>query len=217
MAESKPTKLQMAKEIQHLIAAAQDMSAVMDLEPPIKTDYLIDLKNKKVTVSHLNNVVANLQADIKKDASMIEPGDKFHQDTHRVLADLNVKMPRPAADETIEDEDDVMPTSSPSPGIPDEDETEEVVEEEKPIKKEKKNAAGTTEKIKKGRDKFGFKIGSIISNLAHGLEDNPMTAKEVKNASFNNGREQHGNLRKFIKMGIATKTEDGKIMVKVKS
>ena len=153
---------------------------------------------------------------------MIEPTDKFQPDTHKVLADLNVKVPRPVVDEVVEDEDedDVMPTpSSPSPEIPDEDETEteDVVEKEKPIKKEKKNAAGTTEKIKKGRDKFGFKIGSIISNLAHGLEDNPMTAKEVKNASFNNGREQGGNLQKFIKMGIAIKTEDGKIMVKVKS
>ena len=114
MAESKPTKLQMAKEIQYLIAAAQDMSAVMDLEPVIKTDYLIDLKNKTVTATHLQNVVSNLQADIKRDAKMIEPEDKFQPDTHKVLADLNVKVPRPAAkEEVIEDEDDVMPTPSP--------------------------------------------------------------------------------------------------------
>jgi len=131
MAESKPTKLQMAKEIQHLIAAAQDMSAVMDLDPVIKTDYLIDLKNKTVTVSHLNNVVANLQADIKKDASMIEPGDKFHQDTHRVLADLNVKVPRLSAEDL---ECDIMPT--PSPPM--------VEEKEKPVKKEKKGISGCT-------------------------------------------------------------------------
>ena len=135
MAESKPTTLQMAKEIQNLIAAAQDMSAVMELEPQIKTDYLIDLKNKTVTVSHLNQVVSSLQADIKKDASMIEPTDKFQPDTHKVLADLNVKVPRPAAkEEVVEDEgDDVMPTPSPP--------MEEESEKEKPIKKEKKKKA----------------------------------------------------------------------------
>jgi len=115
MAESKPTKLQMAKEIQHLIAAAQDMSAVMDLDPVIKTDYLIDLKNKTVTATHLQNVVANLQADIKRDASMIEPEDKFDPETHKVLADLNVKVPRPATkEEAVEDdEDEIEPTPSP--------------------------------------------------------------------------------------------------------
>ena len=115
MAESKPTKLQMAKEIQYLIAAAQDMSAVMDLDPVIKTDYLIDLKNKTVTATHLQNVVSNLQADIKRDASMIEPEDKFQPGTHAVQADLNVKVPRPSAkEEVVEDEgDDVMPTPSP--------------------------------------------------------------------------------------------------------
>ena len=149
MAESKPTKLQMAKEIQHLIAAAQDMSAVMDLKPPIKWDYLIDLKNKTVTVSHLNQVIGSLQAGIKKDASMIEPTDKFQPDTHKVLADLNVKVPRPVVDEVVE-EDDIMPTPSP----PMKEETEEVVEEEKPIKKEKKNAANTTEKISQKSDKL---------------------------------------------------------------
>ena len=113
MAESKPTKLQMAKEVQHLIAAAQDMSAVMDLDPVIKTDYLIDLKNKKVTATHLQNVVANLQADIKRDAKMIEPQDKFQKGTHEVLADLKVKVPRETVEEQVEDEDDVMPTPSP--------------------------------------------------------------------------------------------------------
>ena len=125
MAESKPTKLQMSKEIQHLIEAAQDMSVVMDLEPPIKTDYLIDLKNKTVTVSHLNQVVSSLQAGIKRDAKMIEPGDKFHKGTHEVLADLNVKVPRLSAEDL---ECDIMPTPSPP--------MEE--EKEKPVKKEKK-------------------------------------------------------------------------------
>ena len=115
MAESKPTKLQMAKEIQYLIAAAQDMSAVMDLDPVIKTDYLIDLKNKTVTATHLQNVVSNLQADIKRDASMIEPEDKFQPGTHAVLCNLNIKVPRPSVKkEVVEDEgDDVMPTPSP--------------------------------------------------------------------------------------------------------
>jgi len=135
MTESKPTKLQMAKEIQHLIAAAQDMSAVMDLDPVIKTDYLIDLKNKTVTVSHLNHVIGSLQADMKAVAVEIEPEDKFQPDTHRVLADLNVKVPRPAAkEEVVEDEgDDVIPTPSPP--------MEEEPEKEKPIKKEKKKKA----------------------------------------------------------------------------
>ena len=210
MAESKPTKLQMAKEIQYLIAAAQDMSAVMDLDPPIKWDYLIDLKNKTVTVSHLNQVVSSLQADIKRDAKEIESTDKFQPDTHKVLADLNIKVPRSAAKEEVveDDEDELEP--SPSPGADEIDEVEEVAEKEKPIKKEKKNAAT------KEKDKFGFKIGSIISNLAYGLENNPMTMKEIKAASFNNGREQHGNLKKFIEIGIGVKTEDGKTMVRVK-
>jgi len=126
MAESKPTKLQMAKEIQHLIAAAQDMSAVMDLDPVIKTDYLIDLKNKTVTATHLQNVVSNLQADIKRDASVIEPEDKFQPDTHKVLADLNVKVPRPVIKEDAEPDDDEL---EPTPSLP------MVEEKEKPIKK----------------------------------------------------------------------------------
>ena len=99
MAESKPTKIQMAKEVEKLINAAGDMSSVMDLDPVIKTDYLFDLKNKTVTVSHLNQVISSLQADIKKDSSMIEPGDKFHKGTHEVLADLNVKVPRLSAED----------------------------------------------------------------------------------------------------------------------
>ena len=215
MAESKPTKLQMAKEIQYLIAAAQDMSAVMDLDPPIKWDYLIDLKNKTVTVSHLNQVVSSLQADIKRDAKEIESTDKFQPDTHKVLADLNIKVPRPAAKEEVVEDDEELETTA-SPDAAEIEEAEEVSEKEKPIKKVKKNAAGTTEKIKKEKDKFGFKIGSIISNLALGLENNPMTMKEIKEASFNNGREQYGNLKKFIEMGIGVKTEDGKIMVEAK-
>ena len=110
MAESKPTKIQMAKEVEKLINAAGDMSAVMDLDPPIKIDYLFDLKNKTVTVSHLNQVISSLQTDIKKNASMIEPGDKFHKRTHEVLADLNVKVPRLSAEDL---ECDIMPTPSP--------------------------------------------------------------------------------------------------------
>ena len=148
MAESKPTKLQMAKEIQYLIAAAQDMSAVMDLDPVIKTDYLIDLKNKTVTATHLQNVVANLQADIKRDAKMIEPQDKFQPDTHKVLADLNVKVPRPAAkeevvEEVVEDEteDDVMPT--PSPPM-----EEEVEKKEKEASTPKKSPSPVKARIK---------------------------------------------------------------------
>jgi len=124
MAESKPTKLQMTKEAQKLIDAAQDMSAVMELDPPIKSDYLIDLKNKTVTVAHLQNVITNLQADIKRDAPLIEPEDKFQPDTHKVLADLNVKVPRPVLDEAVEDdeddEDELKPTASPE--IEDEEE-----------------------------------------------------------------------------------------------
>jgi len=153
MAESKPTKLQMAKEIQYLIAAAQDMSAVMDLDPVIKTDYLIDLKNKTVTATHLQNVVSNLQADIKRDAKMIEPQDKFQPGTHAVLCNLNIKVPRPAAkEEVVEDEgDDVMPT--PSPPM-----EEEVKKKEKPIKKEKKNATDHS-KSNKGQVYIAWKNG----------------------------------------------------------
>ena len=126
--ESKPTKLQMAKEIQYLIAAAQDMSAVMDLDPVIKTDYLIDLKNKTVTATHLQNVVSNLQADIKRDASMIEPGDKFDPETHGVLADLKVKVPRPVIKEDDEPDEDELESTASAPMVEDE-------EKEKPIKK----------------------------------------------------------------------------------
>ena len=170
MAESKPTKLQMAKEIQHLIAAAQDMSAVMDLDPVIKTDYLIDLKNKTVTATHLQNVVANLQADIKRDASMIEPEDKFQPDTHRVLSDLNVKMPRPVLDEAVEDDkDELEPTASL------EIEDEEVVEdEEKPIKKEKKAKPDKKMSLSK------FVCYQICDNLK-------ITVKEVADIAAENG------------------------------
>jgi len=138
MAESKPTKLQMAKEAQKLINAAEDMSAVMDLDPAIKTDYLIDLKNKTVTTTHLQNVVSSLQSDIKRDASVIEPTDKFYPDTHKVLADLNVKVPRP--EEAIDtDEDELEPAVFPEA---DEGESEEEIEKEKPIKKKKKAQSG---------------------------------------------------------------------------
>ena len=137
MAESKPTKLQMAKEAQKLIDAAGNMSQVMDLDPAIKTDYLIDLKNKTVTVSHLQNVITSLQADIKRDAKEIEPTDKFQPETHSVLADLNVKVPRLVTEKVAEDEDEDEDEleSTVSPPI---EEIEEVVEKEKPIKKEKK-------------------------------------------------------------------------------
>jgi len=202
MAESKPTKLQMAKEIQYLIAAAQDMSAVMDLDPVIKTDYLIDLKNKTVTATHLQNVVANLQADIKRDAKMIEPQDKFQPDTHKVLADLNVKVPRPAADETVEDGDDVEPTSSPSPEIPDEDETEEVVEKEKPIKKEKKNAAGTTEKISKKSDKLSRFSAVAIAFLVDKPKDKDEWAETANDLFVSRGgkgniKYAHDDIKRF--------------------
>jgi len=175
MAESKPTKLQMAKEIQYLIVAAQDMSAVMDLDPVIKTDYLIDLKNKTVTATHLQNVVANLQADIKRDASMIEPEDKFQPDTHKVLADLNVKVPRPSAKkEVVEDEgDDVMPTPSP-PMEEEAEEAEEVVEKEKPIKKEKKPKPDKKLSLSK------FVCYQICDNLK-------ITVKEVADVAAENG------------------------------
>jgi len=140
MAESKPTKIQMAKEVEKLINAAGNMSAVMDLGPPIKTDYLFDLKNKTVTVAHLQSVITNLQADIKAVAVEIEPTDKFEKETHEVLADLKVKVPRSnpeeKGEETEEEEtevafDDLKP------------------EKEKPIKKEKvakgpKKLAATT-------------------------------------------------------------------------
>ena len=113
--ESKPTKLQMAKEVEKLINAAGDMSVAMDLDPPIKTDYLFDLKNKTVTVAHLQNVITNLQADIKRDAPLIEPGDKFDPETHGVLADLKVKVPRPVTEKVADDdeEEELEPTASP--------------------------------------------------------------------------------------------------------
>ena len=107
------------------------MSQVMDLDPAIKTDYLIDLKNKTVTVAHLQNVITNLQADIKRDASMIEPGDKFDPETHGVLADLKVKVPRPVVEEIEEDEgDEIEPTASPP--MPEDDEKDDEKEEEMP-------------------------------------------------------------------------------------
>ena len=184
MAESKPTKLQMAKEIQHLIAAAQDMSAVMDLDPVIKTDYLIDLKNKTVTATHLQNVVANLQADIKRDASIIEPEDKFDPETHKVLADLNVKVPRPATkEEAVEDdEDELEPTASLEI-----EETEEVAEKEKPIKKEKKNAAGTTEKISQKPDKLSRFSAVAITFLVDAPKDRTEWAEAANDLFVSRG------------------------------
>jgi len=219
MAESKPTKLQMAKEIQYLIAAAQDMSAVMDLDPVIKTDYLIDLKNKTVTATHLQNVVANLQADIKRDASMIEPEDKFDPETHKVLADLNVKVPRPAAkEEAVEDdEDEIMPT--PSPPMEEERplaaETLKNSTNEKPIKKEKKNTAGTTEKIKKEKDEFGFTVGSKLNLFANAIKEKPMTMKEICAASWNKGgATYYSTFKKMVDMKVAVKDKDGKMAIK---
>ena len=225
MAESKHTKLQMAKEIQHLIAAAQDMSAVMDLEPPIKTDYLIDLKNKTVTATHLQNVVANLQADIKRDASMIEPEDKFDPETHKVLADLNVKVPRPATkEEAVEDdEDELEPTASPDVDeIEEVEEVEEVAEKEKPIKKEKKNTAGTTEKIKKEKatatkekDEFGFTVGSKLNFFANAIKEKPMTMKEVCAAPWNKAKmTYYSDFKKLVDIGVGIKTPDGKMAIK---
>ena len=176
MAESKPTKLQMAKEIEHLIAAAQDMSAVMDLDPVIKTDYLIDLKNKTVTTTHLQNVVANLQADIKRDASMIEPEDKFQPGTHEVLANLNIKVPRPTAKEkVVEDDDDVIPTPSPP-----------ITEDVKPVKKEKKTKS--TNKITKKSIIIGLldkDEGATLEQMANactgaGLGDYDVNLKTAK-------------------------------------
>jgi len=176
MAESKPTKLQMAKEIEHLIAAAQDMSAVMDLNPVIKTDYLIDLKNKTVTATHLQNVVANLQADIKRDASMIEPEDKFQPGTHEVLANLNIKVPRPTAKEkVVEDDDDVIPTPSPP-----------ITEDVKPVKKEKKTKS--TNKITKKSIIIGLldkDEGATLEQMANactgaGLGDYDVNLKTAK-------------------------------------
>ena len=212
MAESKPTKLQMAKEAQKLIDAAGDMSVAMDLDPPIKIDYLIDLKNKTVTVAYLQNVITNLQTDIKRDAPLIEPTDKFQSDTHKVLADLNIKVPRPVVDEAVE-EDDIMPTSSP----PMMEETEEVVEEEKPIKKVKKNAAGTTEKIKKEKttDEFGFIVGLKSNIFANAIKETPMTMKEVRKADWNTtGNQTYGCWGELVKMGAGIKIEDGKMAIK---
>ena len=222
MAESKPTKLQMAKEIQHLIAAAQDMSAVMDLDPPIKTDYLIDLKNKTVTVSHLNQVVGSLQTDIKAVAVEIEPGDKFHQDTHRVLADLNVKVPRPATkEEAVEDDEDELESTA-SPDVDEIEEVEEVAEKEKPIKKEKKNTAGTTEKIKKEKatvtkekDEFGFTVGSKLNFFANAIKEKPMTMKEVCAAPWNKAKmTYYSDFKKLVDIGVGIKTPDGKMAIK---
>ena len=149
MAESKPTKLQMAKEIQYLIAAAQDMSAVMDLDPPIKTDYLIDLKNKTVTVSHLNHVIGSLQADMKAVAVEIEPEDKFQPDTHRVLADLNVKVPRPSAKEEVVEEQVEVEAEEKEVAYDDLKKTDET-EEEKPIKKAVTKKSSNVEKSPHG-------------------------------------------------------------------
>ena len=202
MAESKPTKLQMAKEVQHLIAAAQDMSAVMDLDPPIKTDYLIDLKNKTVTVAHLQSVITNLQADIKAVAVEIEPGDKFDQETHGVLADLKVKVPRPSPKEEVV-EDEIEPTPSP----PMVEETGEVVEEEKPIKKVKKNAAGTTDKIKKQRYSRVDSILDAILDLSIN-ENKKMLAVKANDLYIENGGKDNVKETLFV-LGYCIATING--------
>jgi len=103
-------------------------------------------------VSHLNHVIGSLQADMKAVAVEIEPEDKFQPDTHRVLADLNVRVPRPSAKEEVveDDEDDIMPTPSPP--------MEEEPEKEKLIKKEKKNATDHS-KSNKGQVYIAWKNG----------------------------------------------------------
>ena len=104
---------------------------------------------------------------------MIEPQDKFQPDTHKVLADLNVKVPRPSAKkEVVEDEteDDIMPTPSP----PMEEKTDEVVEEEKPVKKEKKPKPDKKLSLSK------FVCYQICDNLK-------ITVKEVADIATENG------------------------------
>jgi len=176
MAESKPTKLQMAKEAQKLINAAEDMSAVMDLDPAIKTDYLIDLKNKTVTISHLNQVIGSLQADIKAVAVEIEPEDKFQKGTHEVLADLNVKVPRSVIDEVVEDEDEIMPTPSPSDVV---EHQQKVQDEEKPIKKKKKNTTDHS-KSNKGRVYIAWKDGENDFEKLSGKIDGAVKLSTIK-------------------------------------
>ena len=208
MAESKPTKIQMAKEIQYLIAAAQDMSAVMDLDPPIKTDYLIDLKNKTVTVSHLNHVIGSLQADMKAVAVEIEPEDKFQPDTHRVLADLNVRVPRSNPEEKTEEAEEEE-TEVAFDDLEKTDESDEVVEEEKPIKKEKK--IKSTNKIPKITKK------SIIIDLLD--KDEGVTLEQMASACTEAGLGDYDvNLKTaklwIRKIGFPVKKDDDGVYTK---
>jgi len=208
MVESKPTKIQMAKEAQKLIDAAKDMSEVMDLDPAIKTDYLIDLKNKTVTVAHLQSVITNLQADIKKDAVEIEPTDKFEKETHEVLADLKVKVPRSNLEEKAEEAEEEE-TEVAFDDLEKSEEVEEVVEKEKPIKKVKKDTKDTKEK-----DEFGFAIGTKTSFFAQSLKESPKTMVEIKAEKWNdNSAAYNGTWAKLKRMGAGEKSEDGKMTI----
>jgi len=148
MAESKPTKLQMAKEAEKLIDAAKDMSEMMDLNPAIKTDYLIDLKNKTVTVASLQDAITALQAEIKATAKEIEPTDKFEKETHEVLADLKVSVPRSSKEE-VEAETEEEEAEVAYDDLKKTDEVNEP-EEEKPIKKAVTKKSSDVEKSPNG-------------------------------------------------------------------
>jgi len=204
MAESKPTKIQMAKEAQKLIDAAQDMSEMMDLDPAIKTDYLIDLKNKTVTVASLQDAITALQTDIKSVAKEIEPKDKFEKETHEVLADLNVKVPQsnPEKEDAEEEEAEVAYDDL-------EKNADDEVEKEKPIKKVKKDTKDTKEK-----DEFGFAIGTKTSFFAQSLKESPKTMVEIKAEKWNdNSAAYNGTWAKLKRMGAGEKSEDGKMAI----
>ena len=204
MAESKPTKIQMAKEAQKLIDAAQDMSEMMDLDPAIKTDYLIDLKNKTVTVASLQDAITALQTDIKSVAKEIEPKDKFEKETHEVLADLNVKVPQsnPEKEDAEEEEAEVAYDDL-------EKNADDEVEKEKPIKKVKKDTKDTKEK-----DEFGFAIGTKTSFFAQSLTESPKTMVEIKAEKWNdNSAAYNGTWAKLKRMGAGEKSEDGKMTI----
>ena len=209
MAESKPTKLQMAKEAQKLIDAAQDMSEMMDLDPAIKTDYLIDLKNKTVTVASLQDAITALQTDIKSVAKEIEPKDKFEKETHEVLADLNVKVLRsnPEEKEEVEAETEEKEAEVAYDDL--EKNADDEVEKEKPIKKVKKDTKDTKEK-----DEFGFAIGTKTSFFAQSLKESPKTMVEIKAEKWNdNSAAYNGTWAKLKRMGAGEKSEDGKMTI----
>ena len=92
---TKPTKKDFAAELKRLIDVTEDFNKVLDLKPPISTDFNLNLKDKKVTNSYLQHGISMLQKEIKDTAAEIEfrDTDVFKPATLKAFEDLGINPP----------------------------------------------------------------------------------------------------------------------------